>query len=379
MASRPVWLGWRRAVPIGAFAALVALWHPVTANLRAASFLERFTDPDTRSFLADLPRHPVDEAPFDLPGTRGRLYRPSDIVHPPGIVLVHGVHYKGIDEPRLERFARTIAASGVAVLTPEVRELCDYRIEPASIATIGDAAQALAARLGGIHVGVMGMSFAGGLSLIAAADPRYAPAFAFVVTVGAHDDLGRVLRFFTSNEAPRPDGTVMKLKAHAYGPAVVLYSHAEDFFPAADVAVARDTLRAWLHEDFDAARARAGALSPEAAATMQHVFDRDSAALAAALQAEIEKLAPSFDAVSPAAHLQHLRVPAFLLHGAGDSVIPSTETEWLARDVPPALLRDALVSPAIEHVELQGKPSIRDELALVHFMSDVLEAADEDR
>ena len=36
--------------------------------------------------------------------------------HVPGVVVVHGVHWKGIDEPRLQRFAATIAASGVAVI-----------------------------------------------------------------------------------------------------------------------------------------------------------------------------------------------------------------------------------------------------------------------
>jgi pimeloyl-ACP methyl ester carboxylesterase len=294
----------------------------------------------------------------------------------PGVVVVHGVHWKGIDEPRLERFASTIAASGVAVLTPEIRELCDYRVDPASIDTIGLSAQALSARLGGARVGVMGLSFAGGLSLIAATEPRYVPSFAFVVAVGAHDDLGRVLRFFTTNEAPRPDGTILHLPAHDYGQVVLVYSHVEDFFPAADVPVARDALRSWLHEDFDAARARAAALSPEAAARMKQIFDH-SPSLAPALDAEVTRLSSQLAAVSPGAHLAELRVPVFLLHGAGDRVIPSSETEWLAHDTPRGLLRAALVSPAIEHVELEGKPSLGDELALVHFMGDVLDAADD--
>jgi pimeloyl-ACP methyl ester carboxylesterase len=267
----------------------------------------------------------------------------------------------------------------VAVLTPEIRELCDYRIEPASIDTLGVAAQALSAKLGGKRVGVMGMSFAGGLALVAAADPRYASSFAFVVAVGAHDDLGRVLRFFTSNEAPRPDGTTLHLGAHPYGPIVLLYAHAEDFFPPADLPAARDTLRLWLHEDFDGARRQSAALSPEAAALMKHVFERDTRALAPTLNAEIDRLRPGFAAVSPSAHLASIHVPVFLLHGAGDTVVPSSETEWLAHDTPPGMLRQALVSRAIEHVELEAKTDLGDELALVHFMSGVLDAADAER
>ena len=368
----------RRVLALLLLLAAAVLWRPASAHVRAASLLVRFADPDAHGLLADAARHEVDVQDVALEGTRARLYSPVDVTSPPGVVVVHGVHWKGIDEPRLQRFARTIAASGVAVLTPEVRELCDYRIDPASIGTIGSAARTLSDRLGGKPVGVMGLSFAGGLSLVAASDPRWAPSFAFVVAVGAHDDLGRVLRFFTTNEAPRPDGSTLALHAHDYGPVVLVYSHAEDFFGPADVPVARDALRAWLHEDFDAGRERAKGLSPEGAALMQHVFDHDTAALAPALQAEIARLAPGFAAVSPSAHLADVRVPVFLLHGAGDTVIPSSETEWLAHDTPRAMLRAALVSRAIEHVELEGDTKLGDELALVHFMGDVLDAADDE-
>lgn len=369
----------RRPVALLLVFLLVVLWRPASAHVRAASLLARFADPDTRGLLAESARHSLDVRDVSVAGTRGRVYVPRDVVDPPGLVVVHGVHWKGIDEPRLQRFARTIAASGVAVLTPEIRELCDYRIDPASIATIGESARAFSEQLGGARVGVMGLSFAGGLSLIAASDPRYEQAFAFVVAVGAHDDLGRVLRFFATDEAARPDGSTQHLHAHDYGPAVFVYSHVEDFFPREDVDVARDTLRSVLHEDADAARERAKALSPVSAAKMQHVLSHDTAALASELTAEIDRLAPQFAAVSPSAHLSRLRVPVFLLHGTGDTVIPASESEWLAQDVPRGMLRDVLLSPAIEHVELEGDTKLFDELALVHFMSDVLEETDSER
>jgi dienelactone hydrolase len=354
-------------------------WRPASAHVRAASLLVRFSDPTADGWLAGAGRHPFQERDVALPGTRGRLYVPADVADPPGIVVVHGVHWKGIDEPRLERFARTIAASGVEVLTPEVRELCDYRIDPASIDTIGESARFLAAQTGGRTVGVMGLSFAGGLSILAATDPRYEPSIGFVVSVGGHDDLGRVLRFFVTNEAPRPDGTTLHLHAHPYGPAVLEYGHVEDFFGPDDADAARDALRSLLHEDFDAARERAKALSPAGAETMDHILSHDAAALAPQLLAEIDRLAPQFPAVSPSSRIAQLRVPLFVLHGAGDTVIPSSEAEWLGHDAPRGLVREDLVSKAIEHVELEGDTSLTDRLALVHFMGDVLEAAEENR
>jgi dienelactone hydrolase len=361
--------------------ALTLLWQPASAHVRAASLLVRVSDAEARGWLADVANHPVVVSEVNeesVPGgSRARLYLPADVTHPPGVVVVHGVHWKGIDEPRLGAFARAIAGTGVAVLTPEIRELCDYRIDPASIETIGESARMLSTRLGGQRVGLMGLSFAGGLSLVAASDPRYADALAFVVSLGAHDDLGRVLRFFVTDEAPRPDGSTLHIHAHDYGTVVLEYSHADDFFPPQDVEPARAALRSVLHEDLETARELAKALSPASREKMGHILAHDTASLAPELLAEIARLEPRFAAVSPAAHLSHLRVPALVLHGASDTLIPPSEAEWLAHDVPAPMLREALVSRAIEHVGLENDTGLGDRLALVHFMSDVLEAADE--
>jgi len=79
--------------------------------------------------------------------------------------------------------------------------------------------------------------------------------------------------------------------------------------------------------------------------------------------------------VSPSKHLSALHAPVYLLHGAGDTVIPASETRWLARDVPSAWLREALVSSAIVHVDMDGGTPIYDRWQLVDFMSRVLEDA----
>jgi pimeloyl-ACP methyl ester carboxylesterase len=371
---------WRVAVLV-AVAVVVLVWRPAGAHMRAASLLARFSDPDARGGIGAIEDHPVDEAATSVPlgGGRmaaGRAYTPRGVERPPRVVLVHGVHRLGIEEPRLVRFARTIAATGVEVLTPQVDELVDYRIEPASIETIGATAAWLHATDPDRPVGVMGLSFAGGLSLLAAADPRYSGDIAFVVAIGAHDDLGRVLRFFATNTVEHPDGSTSPFRAHDYGPLVLAYSHAEAFFPAEDAGVARDVLRLCLRDDWDGARARAKDLSPPSRAKVEGLFDRKVDALVPDMLRVIREDGPALEAVSPHGRLKSLRAPVFLLHGAGDNVIPPTETEWLARELPEGVRRDVLVSDAIQHVELHGEPSLGDKLALVHFMADVLEATE---
>jgi acetyl esterase/lipase len=360
--------------------AVVLLVRPIDAHLRAASLLVRFSDPAASGALADLARHPVVESDLTVPTkgdpARARLYMPSGVHEPAGIVLLHGVHWKGIDEPRLVRFAQTIAATGVAVLTPELRELADYRIDAGSLDTIASAAHVFRERLGTRGVGVMGLSFAGGLALVAASDARTSADIAYVVAVGAHDDLPRVLRFFATDTIERPDGARETMHAHDYGPLVLVYARIEDFFASDDVDVARASLRLWLGERFDEAREKAKGLSAAGAARMAKLFAHDVQAIAPELLAEIDARRETMRAVSPHDHMKGVHVPVFLLHGAGDSVIPASETLWLAADAPPGVVRATLVSRAIEHVELHGEPPMGEKWALVHFMSAVLAEAD---
>src|SRR5947209_5672352 len=77
--------------------------------------------------------------------------------------------------------------------------------------------------------------------------------------------------------------------------------------------------------------------------------------------------------VSPHGHMGALHVPVLLLHGAADNVIPPSELLWLQKDVPPGYLINALISPAISHVSMEGQPSLFDKFQLVHFMAQVLQ------
>jgi len=369
---------------VGVLVVAFLLVRPGRAHLRATGLLLRFaaTDPATAPWLARASAYEVDEESSTLETatgpTRARLYVPRGVGEPPAVVIVPGVHRLGVDEPRLQRFARSIASSGVAVYTPEIKALTEYRIEPASIGTIGEAAKALAQRQHKARVGVMGMSFAGGLALLAAVDAKYAPSMAFVVAVGAHDDLSRVARFFATNEIPAPDGQPVHMKAHDYGTAVLMCDHAEAFFSTEDATGARDALTHWLWGEEGEARTRAAKLGDASRKKLDLLFERKGDALAPDILRVIDGQQAAMREVSPRGHLAGLRVPIFLLHGAGDSVIPPSETSWLATEVPPGYLKSTLISPAVQHVELQGEPSVSDRWALVHFMAQILEEAEEE-
>jgi dienelactone hydrolase len=364
----------RRRLLALALLALLVFWMraPATAHADAAKLLSRFSSADAT---------PVDddESIVTIPSPRGdvraRLFLPRGVDHPPAVVLVHGVHYKGIEEPRLLRFSRSITSQGVAVLTPEIAELADYHVDPASIETVGSSIEWLKERSGRSKVGVMGMSFGGGISLLAAADPRFAHDVSFVVAVGAHDDLPRVARFFAHQPTPDAFGHDTAVKPHDYGATVLVYDRVEDFFPAEDRAAARDALRHWLREEQKEARADAERVTPASKEKLTHLFDGKFDAVDAELLAEIAKQERTMEQVSPHGHLDGLEAKVFILHGAGDTVIPATEATWLEKDVPPGKLAQVLVSPAIVHVEIDKEPTLAEKWALLHFMGEILETA----
>jgi dienelactone hydrolase len=354
---------------------LLSLAPTVSTHLRAAGILLRVQDPRASGTLAAFDTYPVDESLRQITAPSGsiraRIYFPRGLANAPGMVIVHGLHHLGIDEPRLIALARAISGSGIRVLTPELPALADYQIDSHSIALIGYSARSLSVDVGR-KVGVLGVSFGGGLSLLAAADPQFQPYISFVVSIGGHDDLRRVSEFLITNTIYRPDGTMLQMTAHEYGRLVLIYSHAQDFFPPADLEVARNALRLLLWEQVEESKKEAAHLSTASRQKMDLLYKHDAQAFDNEIKQAVASHGAEMSAASPHGQLQSLHVPVLLLHGSADNVIPPSELLWLEREVPPKELKDVLTSRALSHVSFEGEPSTWDRLRLVHFMAEVL-------
>src|SRR5512146_1565192 len=299
-ATRRAW-AWS-AVAIMGLAATAAI-TPVVQHARGALTLLRIAHAKQPPVVAQIGTHPVQAIPSQvrMPGgaVPARLYVPVGVQRAPGLVIVHGVHHLGIEEPRLVAFARAMASAGTVVLTPEVASLADYSVDPAAIDLIGESARQLAERLGADRVGVMGLSFAGGLALMAAADSRYSPSFSYVVAVGAHHDLARVMRFFASNEAVYPDGSRQHIDAHEYGRLVVMYAHPDGFFSPTDAAPAREAIRLFLWERLPESKTAAARLSRDGQATMTIIFAHQQASFSQEILRQLPKYEAAMAEVSP--------------------------------------------------------------------------------
>ncbi len=362
----------------------VSAWPFTRAHLQAVGVLRQVAGQPVPWIVSKVTAVPVTTQDFSFAieaatgqqQVRARMYLPQGRPHAPALVIFHGVHHLGIDEPRLMGFAAAMASCGIRVLTPELPDIKDYHVGPASVRTIGESAKWFAAQTGG-PVGVMGLSFSGGLALVAAADPLYHADFKFVLAVGSQDSMGRVSRYYWTGRDVRPDGSTEVLPAHEYGPLVLEYEYLEDFVPAQDLGPVRAVLRAHLYEDKQGEAEASLGLNEAQKREALELMDAVSPVTRAKIAAAIAKHANELAGLSPRGRLKTLNTPVYLLHGEADNIIPSAETLWMASELPREELKAMLVSPVLSHLDLDGaKPGAMDEWRLVHFFALVMDAAE---
>jgi dienelactone hydrolase len=302
------------------------------------------------------------------------------------VLLIPGIHSMGIAEPRLTALAGDLAATGVGVMTMALPDLQQYSITARSSDIIEDAIAWMAERpelAPDGRVGVIGISFAGGLSIVAAGRPSIRDRLAFVLSFGGHGDLQRVMRYLATGEAPEVPGAATH-PPHDYGVAVILYAGADRVVPADQVAGLRKGVETFLlasqltlvdmnqaNATFAEAREMVKSLPEPSATYLTYVNDRNVKALGPVLLPHIEvatdpAASPQLTASPPAA-------PVFLLHGDDDTVIPAAESVLLARhlreqDVEVHLLLSGLIT----HAEVDRSAAASDTWKLVNFWAQVL-------
>jgi pimeloyl-ACP methyl ester carboxylesterase len=138
-------------------------------------------------------------------------------------------------------------------------------------------------------------------------------------------------------------------------------------------------LRLWLAEENDTARRQEAQLSPVGKSTVENLFRYQLAPIQNELFAEVQNHAQAMDEVSPHGKLGSLKVDVFLLHGAEDDVIPSSETLWLENEIPRAYLKAVLITPAVAHVDPEAQIKLHDQWQLISFMAAVFRELEHER
>jgi dienelactone hydrolase len=313
---------------------------------------------------------------------RARLYAPEAQAKRV-ILMAPGVHSGGLDEPRLVDLARHLASHGFAVLTVEFPDLLRYRITPRTTDMIEDAASWVAGPSGLTRdgrVAMIGISFAGGLCVSAAARPTLRHRVAFVLSLGGHGDLSRTLRYLCTGVLP--DGS--RRRPHDYGLAIGLLAVADRLVPLVQVDPLREGILTFLEASrldttdkplaraaFQRARQLEREMSEPAATLMACVNNRDVEALGRALQPHVSALRAD-PALSPELSPAPA-APVYLLHGADDDLIPAAESQMLARYLAARTRVALLVTPVIRHADVDRRPGPVDAWRLVSFWAGALD------
>jgi hypothetical protein len=377
----------------GAFAAL--------PYLDALGFIVRAADlPGTASTLAGwrtyaFTREPDTTVPTRAGNIPARVYKPVGAFRRT-VLLMPGVHRDGINESRLVGLAEDLAATGYHVVTIAAPDLQRFKITPAVTDVIEDAiiwtSDQPQFRTDG-KIGVLGISFTGGLSIVAAGRDSVRDRVAYVMSFGGHGDLSRALHYLTSGEvlgdleAAKHSSAVLGAEhvgvhpPHDYGLAVTLLNLADRVVPADQVAPLSKGIDGFLLASslavtdppksvpvFEEMKQYQETLPEPSRTYMQYVNDRAVDKLGPILLPVVNSLKdhPGMRSLSPE-RATPPSAPVYLLHGVDDSVIPSVETVLLAEHLEGKVEVHGLLSGLITHAEVNRTASSTEVWRLASF------------
>jgi dienelactone hydrolase len=143
--------------------------------------------------------------PVEVAGKTGKIA--ADLYYLPGgmpragLLLTHGIIEDGKNDPRLKRFAYSLARVGFTVLVPDLKGMKSFRIAFSDVDDIVASTHYLASLKDIVDekkLGLMGFSYAAGPTLMAAAAPELRDRVKFVVSFGGYYDPVDVIRFITT-------------------------------------------------------------------------------------------------------------------------------------------------------------------------------------
>ena len=382
---------------------LAAIAFLARPYLRGFAFVVRVAGiQGTPGHLAAMDASAAAERDFEIPlaGTavRARVYEPSPR-RGRAALLVPPVGAAGIDDARLVAMARQLAASGLTIITPAVPELARYEIVPAATTAIEQTARWMASETALVpdgKVGLIGIGFSGGLAVVAAGRPALSNRLSYVLTLGGHHDLPRVLRYLCTGTEQRP-GNQIQLRANTteqdpaafvrppadYGLGVLLVGIAPRVVPAAQVQPLRDAVSRVLETmprgrtgeterggDVPAASDDAKQLPEPSATLLRYLVGRDVVHLGVRLLPHVA--AYGGDAALSPSRSPKPTAPVFLLHRSDDDIVPEVEAEYLAEELRGRSPVRMLISDVVPGAVSGRSIGTADALKLAGFWGDLL-------
>jgi hypothetical protein len=238
-------------------------------------------------------------------------------------------------------------------VVPDLPSLRALRIAPENESELGAAVEAVLSRpelAPRGRVGVIGVSYAGGLALLAALDPALAPRISFVAAVSAHADLDSALRFLATGRTTWR-GRPRLLKTDPYGQYVFLKTF-EEFVGDSDRRVL-EAMAARRMERLDAPLDDLAARLTDPGRLIYDLFETASDEQVPGLVERLPGgLRQRMARLSPARRdLSRLRAHLYLTHARDDGTFPVGDMERFSKQAARHTRTRFVVLESLQHVE----------------------------
>ncbi len=273
---------------------------------------------------------------IDIPGKNGKiaadLYYIEGGKPRAGLLLTHGIIEDGKNDPRLRRFAFSLARAGFAVLVPDLKGMKSFRIAFSDVDDIVSSAHYLVSLKNIVDerkLGLMGFSYAAGPTMMAAAAPELRDHVRFVVTFGGYYDPINVIRFITTGYFEY-GGEKGHLEPQPYGKWVFFMNNVDYVGNPSDRAILR---RIFKNEQMETPPDVAPLLK-RLTANGRYVYElltnKDPSRTADLVRRIDQRLREYLQKLSMAPVVPEIPGRFIIGHGSGDPLIPYTESLRLA-------------------------------------------------
>jgi dienelactone hydrolase len=319
-----------------------------------------------RGKLAWLTPKPTAKA-LEIPGKHGTiaadLYYVEGRKKRAGLLLTHGIIEDGKNDPRLKRFAYSLARVGFAVLVPDLKGMKSFRIAFSDVDDIVSSSHYLVSLTDLVDekkLGLMGFSYAAGPTLMAAAAPELSDHVKFVVSFGGYYDPIDVIRFITTGyyEYGREKGF---LEPQPYGKWVFFMNNVDYVGNEKDREILRQIFKNEQMETPPDIAPLVKRLSPNGKYVYELLTNKDPNLTADLVRKIDPRLREYLQKLSMAPVVPNIRARFIIGHGSTDPLIPYTESLRLADAVGDKTRVHAAILRLFTHVDpSQNKFSFKD-------------------
>jgi len=276
------------------------------------------------------------------------------------LLLVPGLHYSGPLDPRMDRFARILAASGLVVLAPKLPDFASLVLGEGVFGDVERAFESLLAvpdRPPG-RPGVFSISFGSLPSLWLAAESPLRREVGALIVFGGYADFDDTIRFCIHGRPGAPHDPLNR-------PVVFmnlmpwLEDRPEDPGPLLS-ALRRYVEATWGRPEMKVDgrwQSAARAVANEIPGELRPLFFAATGVegqTASLVESALARAGDGFSYLDPARFLDRVSCPVHLVHGADDDVIPYEQAYTLAKGLPREALRGLHVTGLYGHAQQAG-------------------------